>query len=483
MNTKLYLLLFLFFSLSSCNNWLDVDLENKVDDYKLFNTSEGFKEALAGIYSEMSKEGMYGKSLTMQYIDLLAGYYSYSGVEKNAYEYWKDYNYTNAGSKTTIANFWKRLYSNISQANCILEWADKNSSVLNETDRNQVRGEALALRAYLHFDLYRLFSPDAKRAPKAEGIPYNKLFDVSLPPMYSVEEVLQLVINDLLEAETCLANDPITTVTPYAITSNVNNAEVVDGAAKDASDQYVARMNLYAVKAMLARAYQARGEYSKAVVKAQEVIDSKKFRLLDFSSIDQSEQTIDLLFSDEHIFSLRNRNLYNYSKVLHRDNTSNGVTQLTPLPFGSVAALYESNTDDARYAKWFNTGKLVKFLPDTTSIYPQKMPMIKLSEMYLLIAECCYDTDPDRALNCVNAVRDHRIRNNVRWTYLTKKYIYEEMKREYVGEGQLWYVYKRNNLDLPGDGVSGEITPDDNIWVFPFPDAEIEDGHRTQRGE
>lgn len=67
--------------------------------------------------------------------------------------------------------------------------------------RNQIRGEALALRAFLHFDLYRLFSPDVKRSPKADGIPYNKEYGVSLPPMYSVEEVVQLVINDLKEAK------------------------------------------------------------------------------------------------------------------------------------------------------------------------------------------------------------------------------------------------------------------------------------------
>ncbi|MEG2229132.1 MAG: hypothetical protein RRY39_11665, partial [Odoribacter sp.] len=100
--------------------------------------------------------------------------------------------------------------------------------------------------------------------------------------------------------------------------------------------------------------------------------------------------------------------------------------------------------------------------------------------MYLLIAECLFSSDPTTALQYINELRDHRIRNNAHWTYLTKEYIYEEMRREYVGEGQLWYVYKRNNLKLPGDGVNGEIEPSDLIFVFPLPDAEVEDGHRTQ---
>lgn len=478
---NIYLIIGFLFSLTACNNWLDVELDNKVDDNKLFSSATGFKEALAGVYSEISQSSLYGQALSMEYIDLLGQYYSYTGVA-STYEYWKDFNYLNKGTKGNIASFWNNLYKNIGQLNCILEWADKNSGVLTESERNQIRGEALGLRAYLHFDLYRLFSPDVKYSPKANGIPYNKQYGVSLPPMYSAEETVQLVINDLKEAEQCLSNDPITTVVPYAITTTTESAgEIMDAAAKDEADQYVARMNLYAVKAMLARAYQARGEYTKAVDKAKEVIESEKFRLLDFSSIDQSETSVDLLFSDEHIFSLRNRNLDSYSKKLHQNTVSGGTTQLTPLPFSGTAALYESNNDDVRYTKWFDRSTFTKFIPDSTNIYSEKMPMIKLSEMYLLISECTYSSNPETALEYINLLRDHRIRNNRHWTSLTQSYIWDEMKREYIGEGQMWYVYKRNNLSLPGNGVNGEIQPSDAIFVFPFPDAEIEDGHREQR--
>lgn len=478
---KLIYTLITLFALSSCNNWLDVELDNKVDDNKLFTSAQGFKEALAGVYSEMSQSDMYGQALTMQYLDLMAQYYSYTGVS-SSYTYWKDFDYTNSGVKSTISSFWTRLYHNIGQVNCILEWADKNASVLTESERNQIRGEALGLRAYMHFDLYRLFSPDVKRSPKADGIPYNKQYGVSLPPMYSAEETVQLIINDLLEAEECLANDPITNTVPYAIRSTTESASnVIDADAKDEADQYVARINLYAVKAMLARAYQARGEYTKAIAKAKEVINSGKFRLLDFESVDQSETSVDLLFSDEHIFSLRNRSLSSYSQRLHFNIVTSTSTTLTALPFTNVASTYESNNDDVRYAKWFNLGSFMKFNPDSTSVYPQKMPMIKLSEMYLLAAECSYSSSPDEALKYVNELRTHRIRNNKEWKSITQTYIVDEMRREYIGEGQLWYVYKRNNLTVPrSGGTSGDVLPSDNVFVFPYPDSEIEDGHRTQ---
>ena len=273
----------LLFIFSSCTNWLDVQLDNKVDDSKLFSSAEGFKEALAGVYSNMSKRNLYGRTLTMEYVDVLAKYYNASN---NTYQYWNEYNYEYSSTKSVISGIWNNLYSNIAQLNCILMWTDKNAGVMDENTRNQIRGEALALRAFLHFDLYRLFSPDVKRSPKADGIPYNKEYGVSLPPMYSVEEVVQLVINDLKEAEECLANDPINEVVPYVIASTWDG--VADGsntskgvsAYRDEADQYVARMNLYAVKAMLARAYQARGEFTRAAEKAKEVIYSGKFRLL-----------------------------------------------------------------------------------------------------------------------------------------------------------------------------------------------------------
>lgn len=479
---KIYIVIGLFLALTSCNNWLDVELDNKIDDNKLFNSTEGFKEALAGVYHEMSQSNMYGQALTMQYIDLLAMYYAYNSVS-STYQYWKDYDYGNSGVKSNISSFWNRLYRNIGQVNCILMWADKNASVLSEEDRNQIRGEALGLRAYLHFDLYRLFAPDVKTSPKAYGIPYNKEFGVSLPPLYSVEETMQLVINDLLEAEICLANDPITTVVPYAIrTSTESSDNILDAAATAKAGSYVTRINLYAVKAMLARAYQARGEYTKAIEKAKEVIDSEKFRLLEFESIDQSETSVDLLFSDEHIFALGNTELSTYSRDLHHTKVSNGATSFAPLPFSEVAAMYESNNDDVRYTKWFDGGYLVKFMPDSANIYSNRMPMLKLSEMYLLIAECSYDSNPEEALKHINTLRNHRIRNNKEWSSLTSEYILEEMKREYVGEGQLWYVYKRKNKTLTSNGSTGAtLGASDALYVFPYPDAEIETGHRPQR--
>ena len=289
-----------------------------------------------------------------------------------------------------------------------------------------------------------------------------------------------MVINDLLEAEKCLQNDPIQNVVPYMIRTSTSAGDVVDKAAKDEMDKYVARVNLYSVKAMLARAYQARGEYVAAVSKAKEVIDSGKFRLLEATSIDQSENMVDLLFSDEHIFSLRNKELSTYTKSIFKE-TSGGTTALR---MEGSYNLYDGNQDDFRYSKWYVDFDFIKYVPDSNSIFTTKVPLIKLSEMYLLIAECTYDTDPDEARRYVNMLRRHRIRGNQEgagdWMYLSREDIFKEMRREYIGEGQMWFAHKRNRLNLSG-GLTGTIEASDDIFVFPLPDAEIESGNRNER--
>ncbi|MBQ6309082.1 MAG: hypothetical protein IJK82_04675 [Prevotella sp.] len=53
--------LMLAFSLSSCNDWLDVNPESQVEGNELFESESGFKEALAGVYSGMVNEATYAK--------------------------------------------------------------------------------------------------------------------------------------------------------------------------------------------------------------------------------------------------------------------------------------------------------------------------------------------------------------------------------------------------------------------------------------
>ena len=54
-------------------------------------------------------------------------------------------------------------------------------------------GEALALRAMHHFDIYRLFAPDVKLDKAARILPYQLKFGVETPAVYTTQEYLNLV--------------------------------------------------------------------------------------------------------------------------------------------------------------------------------------------------------------------------------------------------------------------------------------------------
>lgn len=458
---------------SACNKWLDVDLINQVDENKLFEKEQGFVDALAGVYSQMSGSSLYGGTLGFEVTDVLAQYYDYNGLGTE-YRYYRDYDYEQATVKSKIASIWSSMYANVAALNNILRWEQKNGQVMSADTRLQVKGEALALRAYLHFDLYRMFCADMKFNPTAKGIPYNKEFGVALPPQYTAAEIMQLVIDDLQEAQGYLAEgDPIRSVVPYQL-KNVGKD------LRNSADKYVARMNLYGVKALLARVYMTQGDKVKAAAMAKEVIESGKFRLLDFaSSVDVQEDKKDFRFSDEHIFSLRSKNIVEYSKSLHFDVPTQGGNNLAKLPLVNSYTIYEGITDDVRYQFWTEANKLHKYVKGVkdTEFYP-KIPMIKLSEMYLITAEALYDIDRSQSIAYVNTLRKARIRNAPDWFFINREILFKELKKEYLGEGQLFYAYKRLNRDIESSSGAGDIQASNGIFVFPIPDKEIESGGR-----
>lgn len=47
-------------AIGGCSNWLDVIPEDSVDEKDLFSTGEGYRNALNGVYRQMSQTSMYG---------------------------------------------------------------------------------------------------------------------------------------------------------------------------------------------------------------------------------------------------------------------------------------------------------------------------------------------------------------------------------------------------------------------------------------
>lgn len=162
----------------------------------------------------------------------------------------------------------------------------------------------MGLRAFLHYELLRIFAPDIKDKPDYLAIPYKRLYSNDIEPQLTVAQVFEDIIIDLEAAKEALKNDVIRTNPPEFLENQKENGTSED--VTENNDQYYIstflenrkyRMNYYGVLATLARVYidRAQGDdVEKAYQYAKEVISSGKFRLIqrdDFISLPMSETT------------------------------------------------------------------------------------------------------------------------------------------------------------------------------------------------
>ena len=468
--SKYIFTVFFMLVITSCNDWLKVEPETSVDEEKLFSTEQGFKDALAGVYADMASPNLYGQELTFGLLDVFGQVYDYETMETvyHQYHYAKDYQYDNNGVKSQITSIWNKMYAVIAETNNILLWLDKKGSAMPAATVRQIKGECLTVRAYLHYDLLRMFAPDVKRDPKAVAIPYVETFGVKSTPAISVQAVIDKIKADLNAAKVEMENDPIKNAVPYEI---VNKTD---------ADRYVARANYYSAEALLARVLLDEGKYGESLKTAQNVIQSGKFRLLDInSSINVQQDSLDILFNDEHIFSLRNKEILTSARKLHLGIVTQTTSSGAALPLTTdINDLFDNNNDDVRFSTWVKPQSkyLVKYTNEEIKRFYPKQVLIKLSEMYLIAAECKMHLGQSDALEMLNVLRRSRIPNAATTdkTSISQDVLISEMRREFIGEGQLFYEYKR--LNSPILNILIQIEPKNSVFVFPLPEAEKEYG-------
>ncbi len=140
----------------SCSNWLDIGSEDRIMEKDLFSTKDGFLTALNGIYIDLLDNSLYGSTLTYGTMDVLAQYYDCS-EEEHIYNALS--RYEEEAKRDAVDRTWSKAWFLINNANTLLEHCGEDRSVLDDESYHIIRGEALALRALLHFELLRIFGP------------------------------------------------------------------------------------------------------------------------------------------------------------------------------------------------------------------------------------------------------------------------------------------------------------------------------------
>ena len=79
----------------------------------------------------------------------------YDMATNNPYNNLKQYRYESYTG--TIDGIWQKTYRIIANLNALLEVSDEKKAILHPTTYGIIKGEAIGLRAFLHFELLRIF--------------------------------------------------------------------------------------------------------------------------------------------------------------------------------------------------------------------------------------------------------------------------------------------------------------------------------------
>lgn len=308
---------------TSCNNWLNVDMEDGIMENTLYETNDGYLASLNGIYTKMNE--VYSSTLSMGVIDAMAQYYSIAQNSQHDYYKYATYDYSQSGFESTSGTVWTTLYNLIANINTLLDHCDENGAAIKKSYYPIVKGEALALRAMFHLDLLRLYGPIYSEATAStQAIPYSDSSSKEIRPILSAKSVIDKVILDLNSASELLKDDSIRT--KGVMDSNPTNPnESINLRYR----QY--RMNYFAVRGLLARAYLWMGDKQKAYDVAKDMItENVKNNVFAWTSkaAVQNATTPDRLFSTEVMFGLYNLKRVNMYDAIFKETAA--VSHLYP---------------------------------------------------------------------------------------------------------------------------------------------------------
>lgn len=490
---RIVILLVTILVFSGCENFLDLTPKSEVLGDKLFQSEEGFEDALYGVYTALAQKELYGEKLSYYLPDMLAQYYVYENVG-GYMELLLTFQYMNSNftKRSMFDDIWKLMYENISHVNSVLTNLEGRENSLRYY--NFYKGEALALRAFMHFQLLNAFAP-AYREETVDypAIPYCESYEPLVYPFRTVGAIYRKVIDELKEAEGLLQDEG----------SYLNLERVDRGDVSAFMTQRQFHMNLYAVQGLLARVYMMKNDLDSAVIYAEKVIESEKFEFANKTNM--GYEYASCVSRSETIWAVYPQKNWTEAMKEHFDDEQDEPKPnvLLPLngfylypgyyPEGMVPVdygfrkLYEvpSTGGEMDYRiNWFRqregvSGKHARFYKifrnAGTVRGTRGIHMMRISEMYLIMAEGLLKqgklTEAQRYLDSYTQARGFVYRN----VTLDMTLINKEYRKEFWGEGLTWFNMKRQNMSINSCLYYGmTYEGSDEVYVWPIPDDEFE---------
>ncbi|MGE8381599.1 MAG: RagB/SusD family nutrient uptake outer membrane protein, partial [Sphingobacterium sp.] len=342
-------------------------------------------------------------------------------------------------SNSVVNNFWVYAYRSIYRANLVIENAE-HDQVLSINDRNNFLGQALFVRAFLHFYLCQLFG----------DVPYISSSDYKVNAVKGRDSkslVMALLLDDLERAVQLLSKEVSTDLTIP---------------------------NYYAALALMARVNLYLGNHEQAIANTDEILKNTSYIL-----------EADL----NQVFKIKSR------EILWQIGTtlSNAVEGVSFIPFNTSTkptyilreGLMQSFASiDLRKQSWINYNTIA----GATYYYPAKYKnrlmtpveeynvVFRLAEIYLIRAEALYGIKQyAQATAALNVIRkraglpEYQFTNaSLLWDAITG-----ERQNELFAEwGHRWFDLIRWNTI---DAVLGKAKPTWQPYAkyLPIPSKEI----------
>jgi starch-binding outer membrane protein, SusD/RagB family len=482
---KSFIVLLLVFAsvFYGCEDWLDVTSSSQIRAEEQFSSEDGFKDALIGVYINMTEPSLYSRDMTWNLVDILSQQYASQSSQALLYDA-QSYAYQSVRLAPRIAAFWTGGYNVIANINNALAYMEESPELFDPINYNLIRGELLGLRAFIHFDLYRLYGygglADRPEMMDEFTIPYVTEYGKDITPQETVETTFGLMLADIEEALDLLTDDPVydDPNRPSGYFDVVNQ----NGFYEDRKN----RMNYYAVKALQARVYAWKGgadDLELAREAAEEVID---YSMADLINADTYPVGNDPILYQENLFTLY---VSGFEDIVNNfidasSQTNYDAVYMTNDRVQSVFETQNSNVGlpDIRYNTLLEQQSLgyvsIKHYQRGSLNNSNQIALIKLPEMYYIAAEAYIEEGQlNTAIDLLNRVRESRgiieEIDEASTEEEVREELFKEIRKEFVSEGQLFFYYKRIGLEtIPG--LSASVTADDDIYVLPLPDSEIE---------
>ncbi|MBR5101405.1 MAG: RagB/SusD family nutrient uptake outer membrane protein [Bacteroidales bacterium] len=440
----------------------------------------GLNKAIAGAYSPLAGSGWYGAFFVLD-AEMRAGN-AMIPINTNFQSGRMQTPYTMNYNPDNTSGLWGTAYYVISACNNVINAIDNNAEALitsshPQADLNNLKAEALALRALSHFDLLRLYCHlDGSNGEYGVCVITEPQLPTDMPARASVEETYAQIIKDLTDAESLMS----------------------DGYQRGSVADPKATFNKLAIQALLARVYLYHKEYSKAAEYATKVINSNKFQLWtaeEYPSVWGKEIAGN---GGEVIFEIYGKQTNSY------DAWWEGPSHMTnPIGYADCAAsaqltdLFEDgDVRGTRGVRGEDDGKVL-FCTDqdqvsggqlwTMKYYGKgdgnatstpdfnNVIVLRLSEMYLIRAEAAVNGAGSTAQADLNAIRSNR-GASLLTAVPTKNDVALERRLELNFEGHLWFDLDRTggSISYSDANITRNIAAGDKLWALPIPKSQVD---------